>query len=105
MRWGVGAVAAVAIYAALFLHAESQSVVIGLLAGAVVAMVMASRFDVPGRVGESFARHEHALDRLTFAACVAVAALFHDQHFALLMLATVLLYFVACIGLNLQRLG
>ena len=102
MRWGVGAVAAVAIYAALFLHAESQSVVIGLLAGAVVAMVMASRFDVLGRVGESFARHEHALDRLTFAACVAVAALFHDQHFALLMLATVLLYFVACIGLNLQ---
>lgn len=102
LRWGVGSVAAIAVYAALFLYAEAQSVVIGLLVGAVVAMVMASRFDVLARVGESFARHERALDRLTFAACIAVAALFHDQHFVLLMLATVLLYFVACIGLNLQ---
>ena len=102
MRWGVGAIAAVAIYAALFLHAESQPVVIGLLVGAVVAIVIAARFDVLGRVGESFARHERALDGLTFAACIAVAALFYDQHFALLMLATVLLYFVACVGLNLQ---
>lgn len=100
--WGAGAILAVAGVAGVFLHAESQPVVVGLLVGIAVAIVLGARFGLPGRIGDSFARHERALDAMTFAACVAVAALFFDQHFALLMLATVLLYFVACVGLNLQ---
>lgn len=100
--WGAGAILAVAGYAALFLHAESQLLVVGMLVGAVVAGLLAARFGAQQRIAESFARHERALDALTAGACLAVAALFFDQHFALLMLATVLLYFVACVGLNLQ---
>ena len=100
--WGASAIVAIAIFAAVFVRAESQVLVTGLIIGAVVAIAVAAKAGVIARVGESFAWHERGLDRLTFAACIAVAALFYDQHFALLMFATVLLYFVACIGLNLQ---
>jgi len=53
-------------------------------------------------VGRSFAEREDALGALTILAAFAVAAFFHDNHFVLLLVVTVLLYTVATLGLNIQ---
>src|SRR4029079_5197635 len=43
-----------------------------------------------------------ALGAMAIAAAFAVAAFFHDDHFVLLLVCTVLLYTVATLGLNIQ---
>jgi len=50
--------------------------------------------------GTSF--REAALRSAVLLGVLLVAAAFYDQHFPLLMLASVLLYVVVCLGLNLQ---
>ncbi len=53
-------------------------------------------------VGRSFAEHEAWLGALAVIAALGVAAAFHDDHFVLLLIVTVLLYAVATLGLNVQ---
>jgi ABC-type branched-subunit amino acid transport system permease subunit len=99
---GVASVAAVTLYSILFLHAESQGAVMGLLAGALVGLPLLARLDWTQRVGASFAHHPRLAHGAVLAGVLIVLAAFHDQHFPLLMLATVLLYIVVCLGLNVQ---
>jgi ABC-type branched-subunit amino acid transport system permease subunit len=95
-------VAAIAAYAALFLHAESQAAVLGLVAAAVIGVPLLGRIGALARVSASLDAHR-VLGRVAIAiALVVVVALFRDQHFAMLMLASVLFYTVACLGLTLQ---
>src|SRR6202030_1066286 len=54
------------------------------------------------RVGRSFAEREDALTGVAILGAVAIAAFFHDNHFVLLLVNSVLLYAVATLGLNLQ---
>lgn len=99
---GVASVAAVTLYSILFLHAESQREVMGLVIGALVGLPALARFDWTQRVSSSFAHHPRLLHGVVLAGVITVLAVFHDQHFPLLMLATVLLYIVVCLGLNVQ---
>jgi len=99
---GLVSVAAVTLYGILFLHAESQREVMGLVIGALVALPALARFDWTQRVGSSFAHHPRLLHGAVLAGVITALAVFHDQHFPLLMLATVLLYIVVCLGLNVQ---
>ena len=46
--------------------------------------------------------HEDALGGFAILAALAVAAFFHEDHFVLLLVITVLLYTVATLGLNIQ---
>jgi ABC-type branched-subunit amino acid transport system permease subunit len=50
----------------------------------------------------SFLDHEDALGGFAILAALAVAAFFHEDHFVLLLVITVLLYTVATLGLNIQ---
>jgi len=95
-------IAAVAAYGALFLHAESQAEVLGLVALAIVAAALLARLRWNERVGESLAAHPAASRMGIALAFAAILALFYDQHFPMLMLASVLLYSVACLGLTVQ---
>jgi ABC-type branched-subunit amino acid transport system permease subunit len=98
----IAGVAAIALYAALFLHAESQAAVLGLVAAGVVGAPILGRLGWLARVSASLDAHR-ALGRVSIAlALAAVIALFRDQHFAMLMLASVLFYTVACLGLTIQ---
>ena len=99
---GLASVAAVTLYCILFLHAESQGAVMGLLAGALVGLPLLARFDWTQRVSASFTHHPRLAHGAVLAGVIIVLAAFHDQHFPLLMLATVLLYIVVCLGLNVQ---
>ena len=98
------AAALVVVFIYLFglLHAESQLAVAALLA-AVPAAVWALR---RAGLSEPLATAANDAPRLLGGGCVvgvlALLVALHDMHFALLLLATVLLYTVVGLGLNLQ---
>ena len=98
----VAALALVTVYVIVLLAAERQAVIIALLALAIVAVLLAKRLGLLERVGRSFAEREDALTGVAILGAVAIAAFFHDNHFVLLLVNSVLLYAVATLGLNLQ---
>lgn len=99
---GFAALALVTVYVIVLLAAERQAVIIALLALAIVAVLLAKRLGLLERVGRSFAEREDALAGVAILGAVAIAAFFHDSHFVLLLVNSVLLYAVATLGLNLQ---
>lgn len=94
--------AGVTLFAVLFLHAETQTAVMGLSLGAAVALYLLARFGWNALAAASFAAHGRSAQASVLAGVLIITAVFYDQHFPLLMLATVLLYIVVCLGLNLQ---
>ena len=98
----MASMAGIVLFAVLFLYAESQEEVMGLTVGAVVALFLLARFGWNALASASFAGNSRAGQAAVLAGVLIVAAAFHDQHFPLLMLTTVLLYIVVCLGLNLQ---
>src|ERR1700674_3264178 len=99
---GLVALALAAVYVIVLLAAERQAVILALLALAILAVVAAKRLGLLEGVGRSFAEREDTLGGLAVLAAVIAAAWFHDDHFVLLLLNSVLLYAVATLGLNLQ---
>ena len=86
----IGALALGFLAAWAFLHAERQLEIL-FLGVIVFAVVGASRrLGLASPLGASASANPRLL------------GLFHDEHFALLLLATVLIYSVACLGLNVQ---
>jgi ABC-type branched-subunit amino acid transport system permease subunit len=96
------AIVAVAAFAILFLHAERQGEVLTLAAGGALAVVLLGRSPLPALLDASWSAHPRALGWLSLAAGLLVIGVFAQDHFALLMLATVLLYGTACLGLTVQ---
>ena len=96
------AIAAAFAYLWALLHAESQWAVGGLLLLALVAMLGLRRL----RWAEPLGLAANASPRVLGVGCalgvLALGAAFHDVHFALLLVCTVLLYGVVCLGLNIQ---
>ena len=99
---GLVALALATAYVIVLLAAERQAVILALLALAILAVVAAQRLGLLEGVGRSFAEREDTLGGLAVLAAVIAAAWFHDDHFVLLLLNSVLLYAVATLGLNLQ---
>jgi ABC-type branched-subunit amino acid transport system permease subunit len=99
---GLAALVLATVYLIALLGTEKQGFIIGLLAVAVVAGVAAGYFRWLTPVSRSFAEREDALGVLAIVALCAVAAWFHEDHFVLLLVLTVMLYTVATLGLNIQ---
>jgi ABC-type branched-subunit amino acid transport system permease subunit len=89
-------------YLIALLAVERQPLIIGLLALAIVAVLGAHWLNWLAPISRSFADREDALGALAIFAAFAVAAYFHEDHFVLLLVVTVLLYTVATLGLNIQ---
>jgi ABC-type branched-subunit amino acid transport system permease subunit len=96
----IGAALALTAYVTLLLKAESQSVVLGLIAAGALAVVAAVRLRLAKRIAA--ARHEKTANLVVIACVLALLAVLHDQHFPLLMTVTVLLYSVVGWGLTIQ---
>jgi len=96
------ALACATVYLAGLLAAERQTLIIALLAVGVVAAAGAAWFGLLERVGGSFTAHENAFGGGAIVTALALAGFFHDNHFVLLLMVTVLLYSVATLGLNVQ---
>jgi ABC-type branched-subunit amino acid transport system permease subunit len=99
---GVAGLMLATVYVAALFAAERQSAIIGLLGLAIAAALAAHWLGWLDPVSRSFADREDALGVLAVIAAFAVALVFHDNHFVLLLFVTVLLYTVATLGLNIQ---
>src|SRR2546426_1105772 len=99
---GIASIAAVALYAGFFLPPEAQAQRLGLVALGVVGVPVLARVGWIARTAASLEAHPLAARSASVAALAVIIALFHDQHFVMLMLASVLLYSVACLGLTVQ---
>lgn len=99
---GFVAIALATVYLIALLAVEEQSLIIGLLAVGVGAVLAAHWLGWLEPVGRSFRDCEDALGLLAVIAAFVIAAYFHDNHFVLLLVVTVLLYTVATLGLNIQ---
>ena len=84
------------------LAAERQGLIISLLALGIVVVMAAAWFGLLDGVSRSFAEREDAMGVCAIVALLALAAYFHEDHFVLLLVLTVLLYSVATLGLNIQ---
>jgi len=89
-------------YLIVLLAVEQQPVVIAVLAAGIIAVLAAAWFQLLGPVGRSFVAHEDALGGFAVLAAVVLGIYFHEDHFVLLLVITVLLYTVATLGLNIQ---
>jgi len=99
---GIAAMALTTAYLIALLAVEKQALIIGLLVLAIAAVLAAHWLGWLAPVSRSFADREEALGGMAIAAAFAVAAFFHEDHFVLLLVCTVLLYTVATLGLNIQ---
>ena len=99
---GLIALAAATVYVIALLAVEQQALIISLLFAGIAAVVAAAWLGLFGSVSRSFADHEDALGLFAVLALLVVAAYFHEDHFVLLLVITVLLYGVATLGLNIQ---
>jgi len=99
---GLVAVVAVAGFCYLFLRVERQWAVAALAVCAVVALLAVRRTAWPALAGAAWSEHPIVLGWASLISALLFIALFYENHFALLMLATVMLYSVACLGLTIQ---
>jgi ABC-type branched-subunit amino acid transport system permease subunit len=99
---GLAAIVLATAYLIALLAAEKQSFIIGLLAAAIAVVLAAQWFGWLAPVTRSFNEREDALGVTAVIAAFAIAGFFHDNHFVLLLVITVVLYTVATLGLNIQ---
>jgi ABC-type branched-subunit amino acid transport system permease subunit len=99
---GFTALALATAYLIGLLAAEKQTTIIVLLGAGIAAVIAAYWLRWFDLVGMSFGAHEDVLAAMAVVAACTIAAYFHDDHFVLLLVVTVLLYTVATLGLNIQ---
>jgi ABC-type branched-subunit amino acid transport system permease subunit len=99
---GVAALAFATIFLIVLLRVENQNAIVVLLAVGIVVVVSANWLGWLTPVARSFGEREDALGVFAVIAALLMVAFFHEDHFVLLLLCTVLLYIVATLGLNIQ---
>lgn len=99
---GIVTAVVVTVYVILLLQVESQVGIAVLLVVGVVVVLAATRFGVTSRLGHSFAQFENPLSLVIVLAVLVMAGFFHEEHFVLLLIATVIIYVIAALGLNIQ---
>ncbi|MDP3798933.1 MAG: branched-chain amino acid ABC transporter permease [Polaromonas sp.] len=98
----VTGIALMTVFSIFALHAENETSLLILLAVGAAGVFGAYKSGFVARAGQGLQAHRHVGDLCIVSAFAAMVLVFRNDHFALLQLATVLLYCVVCIGLNLQ---
>ncbi|WP_291606713.1 branched-chain amino acid ABC transporter permease [Bradyrhizobium sp.] len=98
----IASIGVATVYLIALLGAEKQSVIISLLVAGIAAVLAGGWFGIFGGVSRAFSEHEDRMGLLAIVALLAMAAWFHEDHFVLLLVVTVLLTTVATLGLNIQ---
>jgi ABC-type branched-subunit amino acid transport system permease subunit len=99
---GLMALALGTAYVIVLLAVEKQAIVLAVLAAGIVAVLAAHWLRLLDAAARSFAAHEDALGAFAVVAALALGLYFHEDHFVLLLVITVMLYTVATLGLNIQ---
>ena len=87
---GFAAIGLATCYLAALLAAEQQDIIIALLALGIVAVLAAAWFGLLGGVSRSFTERDDAMGVFGVVALVALGAYFHEDHFILLLVVTVI---------------
>ena len=95
-------VIAVAVFATVLLRIHDQWGLLILVAVAAIALLVALRTGAASHAERAFATHEPLMNVVVIVAFVSVIAVLAREDFSLLILATVLLYCIACMGLSVQ---
>jgi len=90
------------VYAFLFLRAEAQWEVAVLAILGVGAILSAGRLGISGQVERSWRTSPVLLGWSAMIVAAALIYLLRDDHFSLLMVSTLLMYAMVCLGLNVQ---
>jgi ABC-type branched-subunit amino acid transport system permease subunit len=98
----IAALGVVTVYLIALLSAENQAVIISLIAAGIVSALAASWFGLSQGIGRAFSERDDQMGLFAVIAALAMAAWFHEDHFVLLLIITVLLTTVATLGLNIQ---
>lgn len=99
---GLAGVVLTTIYAILFFHAEEEWEVMALLALVLGATYAGARMGFFKLGADAFADHSGVMNALVVAGAVVLIGAFAEDHFVLLLVATVLLFVLTCLGLNIQ---
>ena len=91
-----------AAYVIVLLAVEKQIFVLAVLAAGIIAVLTAAWMQFLRPAARSFAAHEDALGGFAVVAAIVLGLYFHEDHFVLLLVITVMLYTVATFGLNIQ---
>ncbi len=102
LAWTIGTAVTVVLYVILLLGVESQIEIAVLLAAGIAAVVAAARFGVVTELERTVGERDGLLNGLVVGGTLVVTAFFHNDAFVLLLVATVIIYVIACLGLNLQ---
>ena len=101
--WPAAAVlAAITAYVAAVLYAEKQTTISILFTVGIVAVLSVRVLGLLKPIGRSFASHETAFNVSAAVAMLAIAAVFRNEHFVLLLAVTFMLYAIAALGLTIQ---
>lgn len=95
-------VALLTLLSILVLHVHDQWALLGVLVAAAVVAFAARRAGLTPRAAQALQHRPGLLHGLVAAGFAVVLVFFREDHFTLLLLATLLLYAVVCMGLNLQ---
>ena len=99
---GIVGVALVTAYLILFLSVESQTGIAILLLGGAAALLGAAKLGMLGRFRRSFTVREGGMNLVVIVAVLVLAGVFYEDHFTLLLVATVMIYMIAALGLTVQ---
>jgi ABC-type branched-subunit amino acid transport system permease subunit len=99
---GLLAVAGMVAFAIALLAVEKQIEIATLLVAGAAVAYGAARLNFADQVADAFRQHEGAMLFAVLMGFVAVIGWFAEDHFPLLLVATVLLYATVGIGLNVQ---
>lgn len=99
---GLLAVAATTIFGWRFLLADSETSVLGLVALAALVIWGAEKSGLASALGHAMQSHHRMMNGAIALGLLVVIVLLRTEHFPLLMLATMLLYLVVALGLNVQ---
>ncbi|MGH8801896.1 MAG: ABC transporter permease subunit, partial [Casimicrobiaceae bacterium] len=98
----IGGIVACGVWLWAFLATDRVWVLTALLIAAAIGFVLTQRSHVAARCRSALAVHPRLGMTVSVLAALGVTAALRDQAYPLLMLCTVLLFVVACLGLNIQ---
>jgi ABC-type branched-subunit amino acid transport system permease subunit len=96
------AIVTLGVFSALLLLLHDRWAPLVVVAAAAITLFVAFRTGAAARAEQSFAAHEGQMNAVVVAVFIGVFIALGRENFSLLMLCTVLLYGIACLGLNIQ---
>ena len=99
---GLVGVVAITAYLIVMLAVESQTAIIALLIGGAGLVLVGAKFGFISGMRRSYTEHEAGMHVVIVLSVLAITAYFHDDHFTLLLVATIIMYVIAALGLNVQ---